>query len=169
VCAHESSLRSQRQRPNLQHPHALFCIPEMQQRLLHALQHLDRNSMATSPPSPHHCVNTLLCHHTGTHLMSMLVFFMLGWMRVRITGRPPSSRRTTGRVTVPPCASLTVSQLQPAAAAPLCLNSVTSWNWHRSDNSSDKLNARSSQSVSTASCQNAQLSSVCAHKVLTTV
>lgn len=57
-----------------------------------------------------HSQNIQLKH---THLMSMLVFFMLGWMRVRITGRPPSTRRTTGRVTVPPCASFTVSQLQP--------------------------------------------------------
>jgi hypothetical protein len=43
--------------------------------------------------------------------MSMLVLRMCGWMRVMYTGRPPNSRRTTGRVTVPPCASFTVSQL----------------------------------------------------------
>jgi hypothetical protein len=44
--------------------------------------------------------------------MSMLVPRTCGCMRVMYTGRPPSSRRTTGRVTVPPCASVTVSQLQ---------------------------------------------------------
>jgi hypothetical protein len=44
--------------------------------------------------------------------MSMLVLRVCGWMRVMNTGRPPSSRRTTGRVTVPPCGILTVSQLQ---------------------------------------------------------
>lgn len=51
------------------------------------------------------------------HLMSMLVLRVCGWMRVMNTGRPPSSRRTTGRVTVSPCGSLpcgilTVSQLR---------------------------------------------------------